>query len=78
MTPCPNVFGDFLKALRESKGLTRRQAELKGNLKPHIMYQIEERYKAIPTLRTLVRLAKIYDVSVIVLVKKVIESLEED
>jgi len=73
-----NTFGQYLKALRKKKGLTMAQAERKGKLRHSYLYQIEEIQKSIPTLQTLAKLAKAYDISIYVLVDKAIESLEED
>jgi len=73
-----NTFGQYLKALRKKKGLTLAQAERKGKLRYSYLYQIENISRGIPTLQTLVKLAKTYDISIYVLVDEAIKTLEED
>lgn len=71
-------FGQYLKNLRERRGLTPVQVERKVNLKKSYLYQIEQKYKGVPCLRVLVELAKAYDVLVYVLVYRAIETLKAE
>jgi transcriptional regulator with XRE-family HTH domain len=60
-------FGDFLRNLRQERGLTLRQVEREARVSNAYLSQIERGERGIPNMRVLERLAKAYGVSVTVL-----------
>ena len=61
-------FGEFMRALRESRGLTLRQVEERGKISNAYLSQIERGERGSPNLKTLQKLAEAYGVSVTELV----------
>ena len=57
-------FGEFLRALRESRKLTLRQVEERGHVSNAYLSQIERGERGIPNLKILNKLAEVYGVSV--------------
>jgi transcriptional regulator with XRE-family HTH domain len=61
-------FGEFLRSLRESRGLTLRQVEARVRVSNAYLSQIERGERGIPNLKILKKLAEAYGVSVTELV----------
>ena len=57
-------FGEFLRALRESRDLTLRQVEERARVSNAYLSQIERGERGIPNLKILNKLAEVYGVSV--------------
>jgi transcriptional regulator with XRE-family HTH domain len=57
-------FGEFLRALRESRNLTLRQVEERVRVSNAYLSQIERGERGIPNLKILNKLAEVYGVSV--------------
>lgn len=65
-----NIFGDFLKKLREDRKMTLREVERKAQISNAYLSQVERGERSIPTMKMLARLAKVYGVPVSVLTEK--------
>ena len=57
-------FGDFLKSIREQRGLTLRQVEEQAQISNAYLSQIERGERGIPNFSILERLAKVYGVPI--------------
>jgi HTH-type transcriptional regulator, competence development regulator len=57
-------FGEFLRALRQARGLTLRQVEEQIRVSNAYLSQIERGERGIPNLKILNKLAEVYGVSV--------------
>ena len=62
-------FGEFLRALRESRQMTLRQVEERARVSNAYLSQIERGERGIPNLRILKKLAEAYGTSVTELVE---------
>lgn len=71
-------FGDYLRELRESRGLTLREVEKIARVSNAYLSQIERDKRSIPNLKILMRLADAYGVSLEELVKAAEEASNED
>ncbi len=65
-----NIFGDFLKMLREDRKMTLREVERKARISNAYLSQVERGERSIPTMKMLARLAKVYGVPVPILTEK--------
>ena len=61
-------FGEFLKSLRQDRGLTLRQVEERGRIYSRYLSQVERGERPVPNLTTMRKLAGVYGVSVTELV----------
>lgn len=66
-----NEYGQYFKALRESKGLTLREVERQTDVSNAYLSQLESGKVKQPSPNTLFKLAKFYQVSYQMLMKKV-------
>lgn len=64
-------YGEYLKALREAKGMTLREVEKKTDVSNAYLSQLESGKVKQPSPITLFKLSEIYDTSYEVLMKKV-------
>lgn len=58
-----SIFSERIKELRAKEGITQKEAAVKSDM-PSRTLQDYELCKRIPTLPNLVKLAKLYDVSI--------------
>lgn len=65
------IYGIYLKALRESKGLTLREVEKQADISNAYLSQLESSKIKQPSPTTLYRLAQVYGVKYEVLMEKV-------
>jgi len=71
-------FGEFLKKLREDRGLTLREVEKSAKISNAYLSQIERGQRGIPNIKILNRLADAYDISVIELVEAAKSELQDE
>ena len=64
-------FGDFVRKLRKDRKLTLREVEEKAKISNAYLSQVECGERGTPTMKILVKLAKVYGVPVSVLNNKV-------
>ena len=64
------VLGGFLRKLREDRKMTLREVERKAQVSNAYLSQVERGERGIPTMKMLVRLAKVYGVPVSALTEK--------
>jgi transcriptional regulator with XRE-family HTH domain len=64
-------YGDYMKALRESKGFTLREVEKKTDVSNAYLSQLESGKIKQPSPTTLYKLAELYEVKYEVLMEKV-------
>ena len=57
-------FGEFLRALRETRRLTLREVEERVHVSNAYLSQIERGERGVPNLKILNKLAEVYGVSV--------------
>ena len=57
-------FGEFLKKLREDRGMTLRDVEEKIHISNAYLSQVESGQRNIPTMRILSKLAEVYGCNV--------------
>jgi transcriptional regulator with XRE-family HTH domain len=67
-----NNFGKYLKKLRKKNNFTLRQVEEKIHISNSYLSQLEQGKRNIPTLKIIIKLAKVYKISINKLIKKAI------
>ncbi|MFH0703205.1 MAG: helix-turn-helix transcriptional regulator [bacterium] len=70
-------FGEYIKKLRENRGLSLREVEKKVGVSYAYISQVEKGERNIPSLKILEKLAEAYGVSISSLNKVAGESFEE-
>lgn len=68
-------FGEYLRGLRESMGMTLRDVEREASISNAFLSQVERGERGIPSVKVLSRLCKVYRKTVSELVKSAEEAL---
>lgn len=68
-------FGEYLRGLRESMGMTLRDVEREASISNAFLSQVERGERGIPSVKVLSRLCKVYGKTVSEMVKSAEEAL---
>jgi transcriptional regulator with XRE-family HTH domain len=69
-------YGDYLRALRDSRGLTLREVEARSGVNNGYLSLVEQGKREVPSLRLIQRLAGVYGASVVEMLRVAGEMLK--
>ena len=70
-------FGTYLKKLRKAKGMSLRAVEAGTGISNSYLCQMENGKKGIPTVKFIIRLARVYGVTVFDFIGKAVTTIDK-